>query len=172
MFYRNFSLWLSGLRAQHCVWKGKGLIPGLTQWVKNLALLQAVAQVTNVAWIVHCHGCGIALSYSCNSTSSLGISICCRCSYKKKKKEWYSAKRRCVHFLEDGDEPLRTTKETRRVLGLAQVLKRMMICQDDVNALSQEKYNEFCIIYVEFQKNLYQSPLGSWVFRTGNVCTT
>ena len=26
-------------------------IPGLAQWVKDLALLQAVAQVTDVAWV-------------------------------------------------------------------------------------------------------------------------
>ena len=28
-----------------------GLIPGLAQWVKNLALLQAVASVTEEVWI-------------------------------------------------------------------------------------------------------------------------
>ena len=36
-----------------------GSIPGLTQWVKFLALLQAVVQVTDEAWIPHCCGCGI-----------------------------------------------------------------------------------------------------------------
>ena len=28
-----------------------GLSPGLAQWVKDLALLQAVAEVSDVAWI-------------------------------------------------------------------------------------------------------------------------
>ena len=40
-FYRNFSefpLWLSWLRTQHSVHEDVGLIPGLTQWVKDLEL--------------------------------------------------------------------------------------------------------------------------------------
>ena len=36
-----------------------GLIPGLAQWVKNLELLSAVVQVTDVAQILHCYGCGV-----------------------------------------------------------------------------------------------------------------
>ena len=36
-----------------------GSIPGLTQWVKDLVLLQAVVQVADAAWILHCCGCGI-----------------------------------------------------------------------------------------------------------------
>ena len=35
-----------------------GLISGLTQWVKDLALPWAVVQVENVAWIWCCCGCG------------------------------------------------------------------------------------------------------------------
>ena len=34
-----------------------GSIPGPAQWVKDLALLQAVVQVTVAAWIWHCCGC-------------------------------------------------------------------------------------------------------------------
>jgi len=34
------------------------LIPGLAQWVKNLALLRAALWVVDAAWIWHCHGCG------------------------------------------------------------------------------------------------------------------
>ena len=49
-----------------------GLIPGLTQWVKDLALLVALEQAD---------GC------SSDSPPSLGTSICCRCSPKKKKKK-------------------------------------------------------------------------------------
>jgi len=37
----------------------KDLIPGLTQWVKDLALLQVVAQEADVAWTQCCCGCGI-----------------------------------------------------------------------------------------------------------------
>ena len=35
-----------------------GWIPGLSQWVKDLALLKAVVQVTDTAWILSCCGCG------------------------------------------------------------------------------------------------------------------
>ena len=34
-------------------------IPGLTQWVKDPALLQAAVQVADAAWILHCCGCGV-----------------------------------------------------------------------------------------------------------------
>ena len=37
------------------------LIPGLPQLVKDLVLLQAAAQVTDVAQILHCCGCDIGL---------------------------------------------------------------------------------------------------------------
>ena len=36
-----------------------GLIPGLIQWVKDLALPQAMAWVIDVAQIWHCCGCGV-----------------------------------------------------------------------------------------------------------------
>ena len=36
----------------------EGLIPGLTHWVKETALLQAAVQVTDEAWIWLCCGCG------------------------------------------------------------------------------------------------------------------
>ena len=35
-----------------------GSIPGLPQWVKDLASPQAVEQVADAAGIWHCHGCG------------------------------------------------------------------------------------------------------------------
>ena len=37
-----------------------GSIPGLAQWVKDLALLWAVVQVADAARIPHCSGCGLA----------------------------------------------------------------------------------------------------------------
>ena len=39
--YWEFPLWLSGLRHQNSVHEDVGLIPGLTQWVKDQAFLQA-----------------------------------------------------------------------------------------------------------------------------------
>ena len=35
-----------------------GLIPGLTQWIKDHALLWAAVWVADVAWIPRCWGCG------------------------------------------------------------------------------------------------------------------
>ena len=40
-----FPLWLSRLRTQHSVREDGGSIPGLTHWVKDSALPQAVAYV-------------------------------------------------------------------------------------------------------------------------------
>ena len=37
-----------------------GLIPGLPQWVKDPALLWDVVQVTDVAQILGCCGCGLS----------------------------------------------------------------------------------------------------------------
>ena len=60
------------------------LTPGLAQWVKDLVLLQAAVQVSDVAWIPCSCGCGTCSS---DSAPSLGTSICRRCSSKKKNLE-------------------------------------------------------------------------------------
>ena len=39
----EFLLWLSRLRTQRGIHKDRGLIPGLTQWIKDRALPQAAA---------------------------------------------------------------------------------------------------------------------------------
>ena len=46
--------WVNNLTS---ILEDAGSIPGLTQCVKGLALLQAAAHVTDVAQICHCCGC-------------------------------------------------------------------------------------------------------------------
>ena len=43
--YKVFPLWLGELRTQQYLSEDVGLIPGLTQWAKNLALLQAACKL-------------------------------------------------------------------------------------------------------------------------------
>ena len=52
-------MWFSGLRMRKISYEDVGLIPGLTQWVKDPPLLQADTQVVEVSQISRCCGCGI-----------------------------------------------------------------------------------------------------------------
>ena len=81
----EFPLWLSGSRARHCVCEDLGLIHGLAQWVKDLALPKAAAQIAETARIQCCCGCGIVFGCSSDLIPSLETSICSECGPEKKK---------------------------------------------------------------------------------------
>lgn len=49
-------MWLSRLRTRLC--ENANSIPGLIQWVKGPAIPQTAVQVTNVAQLQCCCGCG------------------------------------------------------------------------------------------------------------------
>ena len=63
------------------------MIPGLTQWVKNPALLQAVAQVRDVACIRCCCGCGVGRSCSSNSPLAWELAYVAGMALKTKQNE-------------------------------------------------------------------------------------
>ena len=88
---KEFPLWLSGLRTQRHLCEDVGSIPGLAHGVKDLALPQAAAYITNVAHIWCCHGCGVGQSCSSDLTPGPGTSTCHSCSHREKKekrKKW------------------------------------------------------------------------------------
>ena len=58
---KEILLWFSGLRTQCSICEDASSIPGLTQWVKNLALQQAAVEVADAGWIRCCCGCGRGL---------------------------------------------------------------------------------------------------------------
>ena len=64
-----------------------GLVPGLTQWVKDPALPLAVVQFADTTQLPCCCGSGIGHGYSSKWIPSLGTSICCGCAPKKKKRK-------------------------------------------------------------------------------------
>ena len=65
---------------------GCGFNPGLTPWVKDPVLPQALEYTADMAWIWWCHGCDTDCSCSSNLTPSLETSVCHGCGHKKKKK--------------------------------------------------------------------------------------
>ena len=69
-----------------CVCENVGLIPGLSQLVKDLALPWAVMYVTDTTEIWYCHGYGIGPSCSSHSTCSPETYIYHKSRHKKKKK--------------------------------------------------------------------------------------
>ena len=48
---QDFPLWLSRLRTQYSAYEDVGSIPRLTQWAKDLALLQAVTSFADAAQV-------------------------------------------------------------------------------------------------------------------------
>ena len=76
--------WLSGLRTQRSLEDADSIL-GVAQWLKDLVLPQAVAQVADAAQIWCCRGRGLGLCCSSDSAPSLRPSICRRCNHKKKK---------------------------------------------------------------------------------------
>ena len=47
--------WVKNMTGIH---EDAGLIPGLTQWLKDPVFPQALVEVEDAAWIWHCCGCG------------------------------------------------------------------------------------------------------------------
>ena len=60
------------------------IIPGLTQLVKDLALPQAVGYIEDAAQLPCCHGCGVALSCSSDSTLAQELPYAANEAVKKK----------------------------------------------------------------------------------------
>ena len=86
-FKRSSCCGSAGYETQDNVHEAVRLIPGFAQWVKNLALLQAVMQLKSHVAMVVVQAC----SCSSDLIPSLGTSICCwwGCTKKKLKKKLY-----------------------------------------------------------------------------------
>ena len=75
-------MWLSRLRSTGSLHDDTGSIPGLAQWVKDLALPQAVAWVTGVASVAVTV---VMTRCSSDSTPGPGASTCHRCGLEKQR---------------------------------------------------------------------------------------
>ena len=84
---KEFLLWISGLRMRHSVCEDANSMPGLSQWVKDPALPQAAAQITDMAWISCCCDCGCGQKLHLQFNPWPRNLISCRCSPKKKKEK-------------------------------------------------------------------------------------
>ena len=73
--------WETNLTRNHEVARS---IPGLTQWVKDLADCHEL-WCRSKTWLGSGIAVAVAGSCSSDSTPSLGTSICCRCGPKKQK---------------------------------------------------------------------------------------
>ena len=82
---------------QNSIHEDTGSIPGLTKWVKDLALSWAVVQVTDAARIPRCCGCGVGqqlqLHFDCQPGTSCAVVV----TLKKKTKMNLSMKQKQIH---------------------------------------------------------------------------
>ena len=98
----EFSLWLVGLRTWHCLCKNAALIPGLAQWVKDLATSCDIGRWCGLDVVV---AVAVASSCSSNSTPGPGTSIChryrCKKKASKKKKNDSGHREGMLHYSEN-----------------------------------------------------------------------
>ena len=76
-------MWLSGVRTQPSIREDAGLIPCLSQWVKDPALLQAVT------WIPCGCGCGVGSAEAPIQPLAQKLSCDAGAAVKRKKKNLY-----------------------------------------------------------------------------------
>ena len=92
MRFVEFPSWRSGEWNPTRIHEVAGSITGLTQGVKDLALLRAVVEVTDTARIPSCCGCSVdglqcRRAASSNWTPNLGTSICRGYGPEQRKKQ-------------------------------------------------------------------------------------